>query len=72
MVLRVLLISKGREGADEIPALALYLKLTPRFDGGIPAVSLIDEVFHRDDQIIDANGVMQTVVVVVDGDEAYL
>ena len=67
----VLQIAVHGKCADILAALALDLKLGTDFHGNIPAVGFVYEILERNDKLVRNVFPAETVVVVVDGDEAH-
>ena len=69
-ILRVFGVSVDGEGADKFPVPALHVQVAADFDGRIPAVTVVHQIFEGQHQ---AAGAIQvgSVVVVIDSDEAY-
>ena len=69
-VLRVLAVSVGRPGADELAVAPLDIEMAAYLDGGVPAVGVVDKIFHRDDKTGGGVGV-QGVDVLHNGDQPH-
>ena len=71
MVPFVLPVSEHGKRADKLPLPPLDVQMAPDLDGNIPAVSVIDQIFKRDHDLVRLRLPRQTVVSVIDGNKAH-
>ena len=70
-VLRRFHVAVRRERADELTALLLDFQTASDFHGDVLAVRIVNQVFERDNKGVGLRITGQTVIRIIDCDEAY-
>lgn len=71
LVFGIFFIAVHGKGAHALAVSSFYIKVAADFDGCIPTIGIVYQVFQRNDQIIGGGIGIQAIVIVVDSNKPY-